>query len=525
MQPDPVHACHAARVRSIVGAAACLGVAMIVPACQSYAPRPISESEARERFLARAASAESLEAFRASLEGGAPPDGGVDAASASGLPATLDARDGLSLGEAELVATVFNPAVRRARLAAAVASAGAANAGLLDDPSIGVDLTRLLEGGGDAWEALGSVSFSVPLSDRLALDEALARGELASELARVVGATFDARLAVRRAWVECATVEAQGRSLDLFIGRLDEVLELVDLLESRGEISRVEARIFRVEEASARAQAVRVAADLVRAGRSLRRAMGLPPDAPLDIAPTFAASEFGEEFREIAAWRSPPSLGVLEANLVAAERALELEVERQYPDLVVGPGYGTQDGDRQFVLGLGLRLPIFNANRRAIAEAEASRELARVSFATAVEALEADRADALTDRQAAAAQRALVEQAVLPLVEAQDADVRRLFTLGAEIDALVLLDGVSRQNDARLSLVAARRAEALATIRLMELGWQAQGPAADGLSRTEPGQPAQDASREHAAKMPERMSMQPAAPTPDRSATNTEPNT
>jgi outer membrane protein TolC len=235
---------------------------------------------------------------------------------------------------------------------------------------------------------------------------------------------------------------------------------------------------------------VRVAAELVRAGRALRRAMGLPPDATLSIEPNFAVFTVDAESLDAdGAWRVPPSIAVAEANLAAAEKSLALEVERQYPDLTLGPGYGTQDGSRQFVLGLGLRLPIFNANRRAIAEAEAGRELARVSFAAAVEALEADRADARTDWQAASAQRALVESAVLPLAEAQDADLRKLFALGAEIDALVLLDGVQRQNDARLALVDALRAESLAAIRLWELGCQGQERAAAPSDSTRPSTP------------------------------------
>ena len=475
-----------ARTRPTVAAALALAFATALPSCKTYAPKPLTAEEARARFLSRTATDEALASFRATLEGGADATNGA----ANRAATAIDASDGISLAEAELVGSVFNAGVRRARLAASVAAAGAENAGLLDDPAVGVDLSRLFDGGGDAWEAIASVSFSLPLSDRLALDRELARSAHAAELARVADAEWRARLEVRRAWIECAAVAAQRRSLDLFIARLDEVLELVGLLESRGELSRIEARIFRVEEASARAQAVRVAAELVRAGRALRRAMGLPPDATLSIEPNFAVFAVAAESLDAdGAWRVPPSIAVAEANLAAAEKSLALEVERQYPDLMLGPGYGTQDGSRQFVLGLGLRLPIFNANRRAIAEAEAGRELARVSFAAAVEALEADRADARTDWQAASAQRALVESSVLPLAEAQDADLRKLFALGAEIDALVLLDGVQRQNDARLALVDALRAESLAAIRLWELGCQSQERAAAPSDSTRPSTP------------------------------------
>jgi outer membrane protein TolC len=152
-----------------------------------------------------------------------------------------------------------------------------------------------------------------------------------------------------------------------------------------------------------------------------------------------------------------------------AEHSVELEVERQYPDLQIGPGYGEQDGDRQFVLGLGIALPIFNANRQAIAEAIATREVARASAENAVESLLAEIAAVEIEWRASSAHRTLIAEEILPLMEAQDMDVRRLAQLGGEIDALILLESLKREHEVRLKLIETTHAESRAALRIMEI--------------------------------------------------------
>jgi outer membrane protein TolC len=105
-------------------------------------------------------------------------------------------------------------------------------------------------------------------------------------------------------------------------------------------------------------------------------------------------------------------------------------VRRQYPDLVLGPGYGTQDGERQFQLGVSVALPLWNRNRRAIAEAEAAREVARAALERAVEFRELAFASARRVEAGARAVRMLVEDELLPLAEAQYAESRELARLG-----------------------------------------------------------------------------------------------
>ena len=172
-----------------------------------------------------------------------------------------------------------------------------------------------------------------------------------------------------------------------------------------------------------------------------------------------------------------PTVAVARAEHESAERRLEEEIRMQWPDLAIGPGYGKDNGDRKWVLGVGLTLPVFNGNRAGIAAADAARELAcgragaeltRVlgAFAAAEERL-----------AAASRRRALLEESLLPLVAAQYEETRAVARLG-EVKTLVLLESLKQELESTAQLISARRDEAFAAIELDALVGPA--PRADG---------------------------------------------
>lgn len=156
------------------------------------------------------------------------------------------------------------------------------------------------------------------------------------------------------------------------------------------------------------------------------------------------------------------------AEYEAAEKTLELEVRKQYPDLHIGPGYGREDGQDQVLLGLSIPIPILNANRQRIAEARAQRELAQVGFEATLEQTFAALRAAEVRLVAASRRRQTLETEIVPLVDAQYTDARQVARLG-EVNTLVLLESLTRQQEAKVGLVEAARDEALAAIDLDEL--------------------------------------------------------
>ncbi|MCC6284965.1 MAG: TolC family protein [Phycisphaerales bacterium] len=441
--------------------------ALALAGCQPYARRPLDLDATRAAWLTRSPADPSVRAFAAALEPGQPA-AGPPGDSAGGF----DPEDGLTLGEAEIVALVFNPELRLARLEGDVTRATAAHAGRWDDPDLGIDLERIVSGAGGAspWVASSTIGITIPISGRLEAEKARAGAELAAELDRLAAQEWATRSALRELWVEWSAAQLRLAVTEELLARLRDVATLAERQEQAGAMTRVDARLFRVEIAGNEADAVAASARVKELELQLRAMLGLSPNAALALVPTVAftppAADEDELRRRMEA--SNPELAAARAEYETAERSLRAEVRAQYPDLTIGPGYGTEQEDDRVLFGLSLPIPLWNRNRQGVAEATAQREVARGRFETTYERLSSRLALAIARFEAAQAQRALVESGVVPLADEQEADVRRVASLG-RVDALLLLESLKSQHDAKVRLVEARAAESIGAVRLHEL--------------------------------------------------------
>ncbi|MFO0083322.1 MAG: TolC family protein, partial [Phycisphaerales bacterium] len=324
----------------------------------------------------------------------------------------------------------------------------------------------------------------MPISGRLEIEKQRAGVEHAAELARVAQREWMVRTSVRRAWSEWSALDAQLAVTRDVLSRVDQILSVVDKMEQAGEMARTEARLFRIEKATKAADLAVLESRVREADLRLRQLMGMSPDAPLrlhavGVGPTRSSVHSGTDTTELE--RRNPAMLVAAAEYEAAEKALELEVRKQYPDLHIGPGYGREDGQDQVLLGLSLPIPILNANRRGIAEARAQREVTRAAAEATLEQTIAAVRSAEVRLMGATQRRSTLESEIVPLVDAQYADARQVARLG-EVNTLVLLESLTRQQEAKVGLVEAVRDEALAGVDLDEL----LGPEA----MTSPGGPA-----------------------------------
>ena len=126
---------------------------------------------------------------------------------------------------------------------------------------------------------------------------------------------------------------------------------------------------------------------------------------------------------------------------------------------------------------MSLPIPLWNRNRQGVAEALAERRAARTRFETELERLHIALDAAQVQHRTAAALRMKIETDIVPLVDEQEADTRKVVAAG-RVDPLLLLDTLTRQDDARQRLLAARVAEAMALIQLDELTGPAPLPQA-----------------------------------------------
>lgn len=465
-QPAPHH-----RRRSGRGAFAPLiaSAMLALTGCQTYQPSPLDLDATRAAWLDRSPTDASVREFAAALE----------LAERSGTlePTPFDPSDGLTLAEAEAVALAFNPDLRQARLEANVTRATAAHAGLWQDPMLGADMEHIFSGaGGDnPWVVGSTLALTVPISGRLQAEKQRAGAELASELDRLVAREWATRAALRELWIEWSAACMHAELSADLIARLRDVAALADLQEQAGSMTRIDARLFRVQLAGREADQIAAVARARELELHLRSMLGIAPETPLTLVPTVALAPRAARPEDLQTLldASNPELSAVRAAYEASEQSLRVEVRKQYPDLTIGPGFGTDQGDSRVLLGVSLPIPLWNRNRQGIAEASAAREVARGRFETTYERLASQLAIALTRYDAGKEQRRIIEATVLPLADEQEADVRRVATIG-RIDPLMLLQSLETLHDAKVRLLDARAAESTGAARLDEL----IGPAA-----------------------------------------------
>jgi cobalt-zinc-cadmium efflux system outer membrane protein len=449
--------------------AALSGAAVMLAGCQSYQSRPLDLTTHRDGWLARTPGDEPVRAFAERL-------------AESGEPSIFDLSDGLTLAEGEIVALVFNPDLRLARLRAGIAAATAEHAGLWDDPQFGLDFLSLTENASNPLVVAPGLSFTIPISGRLEAGKARADASLAAELTRVAEQEWQTRVEVRRAWLCWSAARLKAEQTERLLASIDSLVASTAKLAEAGEIMRTEAALFTIEQATRRQALLRFRGDAAEAEHGLRSLLGLAPEAPLELVPTIVIDLATDNLTADAMVQQSLTLARLRDEYEVAEQTLRREVREQYPDLTIGPVAEFDRGDTLLGISLALPIPILNANKQGIAEAHAERDFARAAFETAYERLAGSLAATRVRLANICAQREIIETSIAPMVDRQLADAQNLLQIG-EGGTLVLLESLSRVGQTQMGLIDARLDESLV---LAELSFLVGPPSAATIAPSNP---------------------------------------
>ena len=441
----------------VVGSAVALSAMTAMSGCQSYERAPLDLAGHHARLQARPVESEPLARF-------------ADRLAREGQPAPerFDPADGLSLAEGEVLALFFNADLRLARLDAGVALATYETAGLWEDPTFGFDGAEVLSPSGPFEFGL-TLGLTIPVSGRLAVEKDQAGAAYEAERHRVIDAEWNTRARVRNAWAAWSVALERRRLTHEYVEQVERVSAIADKLEAAGELARVEARLLRAERVRSRDALVRIELDVALAQGELLGLMGLSPDSGVELLPGLAPSmEAPADAPERRIVEANTALAVRRAEYQWAEESLRLEVRKQFPDITIGGGYGSEDNDDRLLLGLSIPIPLLNANRAGIARARAQREAARAAAETTLERLLRDYAMARASYHAARTRRESFERELVPMLDEQSAEVQRLAQLG-EADTLMLLEALSSRFEAQTQWLDLRLDEAHAVVEMMRL--------------------------------------------------------
>lgn len=415
--------------------------ALLLAGCQSYEPAPLDMKAFDASLDARLLDTEPVAEFARRIDE-------LD----QDVPLEFDPSDGISYAEGEVLALFYNPDLRIARLEAGVALANRETAGLWEDPVFGFDGAEIISPS-NPFEYGFMGSFTIPISGRLEVEKDRAGALYEAQRRRVVDAEWRTRALLRRHWTAWTAAVANAELLEEIIEKLEELGERAGHLATAGELNRVEHRLLRIELADLAVQATEMELQVITAESALLEVLGLGPDAAPLLQPGFQDITVPEiENVTDRLIESNTELAVHFAEYQAAEDTLRLEITKQFPDIVIGSGYGTEFNDRRVMFGVSIPIPILNANRAPIAEATARRDVVRARAETTFAKLDRDLAAATATLDAKRSQREQYEQQVVPLLTDQERDLRRIAELG-ELDALIMLETMTRTLETKQRLI------------------------------------------------------------------------
>lgn len=363
-----------------------------------------------------------------------------------------------------------DPRVAEARAALVVAEKEAAAARKVGAPALSLTAEYANDPGATSPWALGAAS-TLPLDIGGQRGARLRRADLAVLGARYALAetVWSERMALDRALIEWQAGTAQ---IAVESSLLDLRQRQVAVLEARarqGEIPGLDVSPYRAQRAQAARLLDEARARAARARATLAGVLGLPVEAIDGVRlewPGFAAPQplpplsRDERTRTVAA-RSD----VLQA-LVAydqAEADLRGAVARQYPAITVGPGYTWERGLVKLPFALGLALPSWDLNHRAIAAAEAHRRQAGAAIESALAGAQQAIDTAQTELTTAQAALARIRTGELPEARLAAERADRQLALGAigrsDWLAAWIAEGEARRNELD-ALTRLRTAEA-----------------------------------------------------------------
>jgi len=426
-------------------------------ACQSYKRAPLDLASHNAALNTRLVATDPIVQFLERLDKGSP-----------GTPDRFDLADGLSLAEAEVLALFYNPDLRLARLDAGVARATFETAGLWEDPQFGFDGAEILSRTSPFEYGL-TLSLTIPVSGRLGVEKDRAGSAYEAELRRIIDAEWSTRARVRSQWAVWSAASERLRLLNEVIEQTARIAEITDRLQAAGELTRVEARLLRAALVKARSDVAQAEFKETRARVTLHGLLGLLPAASVELVQMLPSPTSAPTVNVLDRLvESNTLLAVRRAEYLFAEESLRLEVQKQYPDITIGSGFGSEGGDDRLLLGVSLPIPILNGNRGGIAEARAERDVARAAAETTFERLAGELALAQASLDAARSQRNAFERELVPMLDEQSDEVERLVELG-EVNTLLLLETVTGRFEAKSRLLDLRLAEVSAAIQIEHL--------------------------------------------------------
>ena len=302
-----------------------------------------------------------------------------------------------SLDDAVTLALIGNRELNALRLKSANSAKAAKESGWWEDPELDFDLMRIINPSEHPFLGGASIAFTIPLSGATAIaakaDELYAQ----ADIAEIKAAERDTGAEARHAAIRLAALRRRATLLSEHDSdeRIVRARENVGKLHEAGEVSASELAGVQRQKHIRHHALMETEREIAETEIAFLRILGLRPGTkivltlPLRDRPSMPSG--ADDPLDLV--RHPKVEAAL-ARLGGTEKSLEAEIRRQYPDLKLGPAYANEEGLDRFGLIAGISIPLWNRNRKGIAEAEGARDEARLAAIDAWRSLVCDAATA-----------------------------------------------------------------------------------------------------------------------------------
>jgi outer membrane protein TolC len=279
-----------------------------------------------------------------------------------------------------------------------------------------------------------------------------------------------AHLAVlRETWVRWSTTMEQQRMTAQFAEDVNALAEIAEQLQAAGEISIIGTRAIRIAAQRTQLLVQEFNATAAQQAMVIRALMGFSPQAPVQLqASVTLPTDLRQQLPQHPQHAANAAVLLAVARHQASEAALRLEIRRQFPDLQLGFAYEDDRGDRSLGPSFGFTLPLWHANAPAIAKATAMRDADAAEVQATYVAAKQDWAQAEQIMEDRTQRLRLLQEQIVPLIDAQVADVRRLAQLG-DLDVALVLEALDAAWQTRRDVVLLQAELTCAENRLIAL--------------------------------------------------------
>lgn len=290
----------------------------------------------------------------------------------------VDTHTPVTRNQARQIGLVMNPDLNKARLKLASSNEAAKQSGWWNDPSFSWDIEQVLQE--NTLNMSGSLGFTIPVTGLPALEKKVAEQYKEADFWTLRQAELDFLSSLDQAWSKLAVTRRRQAVIRERLAAVRNENSTIEKLIGAGEVEFSSRQVASQRMNDAIRELQTVTETELEQKMELVRLMGLHPSAARKLG---FRTEQGFQLPPAvpapgpSALTAAPKIKAQLATYATTETLFKTEIRRQYPELELGPSFTRDDGEKEVGGEIGFNIPLWNHNRKAVAESRGARDMSR----------------------------------------------------------------------------------------------------------------------------------------------------